>query len=389
MAALARGETPLRHLDPALGARLAASGRFEACTDARRMSEADALLLCVPTGLTAADEPDLGPVRAAAEAAAATLRRGQLVVLESTTYPGTTRDVVLPILARAGLACGRDWFLAYSPERVDPGRTDPPLRAVPRLVGGVDAPSLAAAARLYRAISDTVVELSSAEAAEAAKLLENVYRAVNIAMANEMKLLLTAMGLDVREVIDAAATKPYGFTKFEPGPGPGGHCIPIDPVYLAWKARQIGQEARFVALATAINRAMPAYVIGRLEQALADRGRRLAGSRVLLIGLAYKAGLDDTRESPGWTLMLELLRRDARVDYHDPHVPRTPDERPAGVPELRSVARDERALAAHDAVVIATAHEGIDWDLVARASRLVIDTRSALRGHAGDNIVTA
>jgi UDP-N-acetyl-D-glucosamine dehydrogenase len=244
VAALKRGETPLRHLDPALGARLAASGRFEACTDARRMGEADALLLCVPTGLTAADEPDLGPVRAAAEAAAATLRRGQLVVLESTTYPGTTRDVVLPILARAGLACGRDWFLAYSPERVDPGRTDPPLRAVPRLVGGVDAPSLAAATRLYRAISDTVVKLSSAEAAEAAKLLENVYRAVNIAMANEMKVLLTAMGLDVREVIDAAATKPYGFAKFEPGPGPGGHCIPIDPVYLAWKARQIGQEAR-------------------------------------------------------------------------------------------------------------------------------------------------
>jgi len=389
VAALARGETPLRHLDPALAARLLATGRFEACTEAGRMTEADALLLCVPTGLTADGEPDLGPVRAAAEAAAATLRRGQLVVLESTTYPGTTRQVVLPILRRAGLECGRDWFLAYSPERVDPGRAEPPLRAVPRLVGGVDGPSRAAATRLYRAISNTVVELSSAEAAEAAKLLENVYRAVNIAMVNEMKVLLTAMGLDVREVIDAAATKPYGFAKFEPGPGSGGHCIPIDPVYLAWRARQSGQEARFVALATEINRAMPGYVLGRLEQALAGRGGRLDGARVLLVGLAYKEGLDDTRESPGWPLIAGLLRRGARVDYHDPHVPRTPPERPAGVPEMASVPLDERALASRDAVIVVTAHEGIDWALVARASRLVIDTRGALRGHPGPNVVTA
>jgi len=389
VAALQRGETPLRHLDPALAGRLLATGRFEASIDARRMGEADALLLCVPTGLTASDEPDLGPVRAAAEAAAATLRRGQLVVLESTTYPGTTRDVVLPILARAGLECGREVFLAYSPERVDPGRADPPLRAVPRLVGGVDAPSLQAAAQLYRAAFEQVVELSSAEAAEAAKLLENIYRAVNIAMVNEMKVLLTAMGLDVREVIDAAATKPYGFAAFEPGPGWGGHCIPIDPYYLAWKARQVGQEARFVALASTINRAMPAYVIGRLESALAERGGRLEGARVLLIGLAYKADLDDTRESPSWPLILGLLRRGARVDYHDPLVPVTPDERPDGVPALRSVPLDERALAAHDAVIIATAHRGIDWELVARSSRLVVDTRGVLRAHAGPNVVPA
>ena len=389
VAALQRGETPLRHLDPRLAAKLLATGRFEACTDSRRMGEADALLLCVPTGLTASDEPDLGPVRAAAEAAAATLRRGQLVVLESTTYPGTTRDVVLPILARGGLACGRDVFVAYSPERVDPGRTDPPLRAVPRVVGGLDAPSLAAAVTLYRAVSDRVVEVSSAEAAEAAKLLENIYRAVNIAMVNEMKVLLTAMGLDVREVLDAAATKPYGFEAFEPGPGWGGHCIPIDPYYLAWKAREAGQEARFVALASAINRAMPEYVLGRLEQALAARGRELAGARVLVIGLAYKAGLDDTRESPSWQLILGLLRRGARVDYHDPFVPRTPEERPAGVPELSSVALDERTLAAHDAVVIATAHAGIDGALVARGSRLVVDTRGALRGYDGEHVVPA
>lgn len=389
VAALARGETPLRHLDPRLAARLLATGRFEASTDARRMGEADALLLCVPTGLTAKDEPDLGPVRAASEAAAATLRRGQLVVLESTTYPGTTRDVVLPILSRAGLQCGRDYFLAYSPERVDPGRSDPPLRAVPRVVGGLDAASLCAATHLYRTVSERVVEVSSAEAAEAAKLLENIYRAVNIAMVNEMKVLLTAMGLDVREVIEAAATKPYGFAAFEPGPGWGGHCIPIDPYYLAWKARETGQEARFVALASAINRAMPDYVIGRLEQALAARGQALSGARVLLIGLAYKADLDDTRESPSWPLIQGLLQRCARVDYHDPFVSQAPDERPAGVPALRSVALDERALAARDAVVIATAHSGIDWALVARASRLVIDTRGVLRGPGGPNIVTA
>ncbi|HZJ70191.1 MAG TPA: nucleotide sugar dehydrogenase, partial [Planctomycetota bacterium] len=266
---------------------------------------------------------------------------------------------------------------------------DPPLRAVPRLVGGIDPPSLQAAARLYRAAFESVVELSSAEAAEAAKLLENIYRAVNIAMVNEMKVLLTAMGLDVREVIDAAATKPYGFAAFEPGPGWGGHCIPIDPYYLAWKARQSGQEARFVALASAINRAMPAYVIGRLESALAERGGRLEGARVLILGLAYKAGLDDTRESPSWPLILGLLRRGARVEYHDPLVPVTPDERPDGVPALRSVRLDERTLAAHDAVVIATAHGGIDWELVARSSRLVVDTRGVLRAHAGPNVVTA
>jgi UDP-N-acetyl-D-glucosamine dehydrogenase len=280
-------------------------------------------------------------------------------------------------------------FVAFSPERVDPGRTDPPLRAVPRVVGGLDAPSLAAAVALYRAVSDRVVAVSSAEAAEAAKLLENIYRAVNIAMVNEMKVLLTAMGLDVREVLDAAATKPYGFAAFEPGPGWGGHCIPIDPYYLAWKARETGQEARFVALASAINRAMPEYVLGRLEQALAARGRPLSGARVLVIGLAYKAGLDDTRESPSWQLILGLLRRGARVDYHDPLVPRTPEERPAGVPELRSVALDERTLASHDAIVIATAHPGIDWALVARAGRLVVDTRGALRDHSGPDIVPA
>ena len=389
VAALQRGETPLRHLDARLAARLLATGRFEVCADSRRMGQADALLLCVPTGLTASDEPDLGPVRAAAEAAAATLRAGQLVVLESTTYPGTTRDVVWPILARSGLQCGRDVFVAYAPERVDPGRTEPPLRAVPRVVGGLDAPSRQAAVRLYRAVSDTVVEVSSAEAAEAAKLLENCYRAVNIALVNEMKVLLTTMGLDVREVIEAAATKPYGFQAFEPGPGWGGHCIPIDPYYLAWKAAQSGQEARFVALASAINRAMPDYVIARLEQALAARGRPLSGARVLLIGLAYKADLDDTRESPSWPLIAGLLRRGARVDYHDPLVPQTPEERPASVPPLRSVPLDERTLAAHDAVVIATAHSGIDWALVARAGRLVVDTRGVLRGQGGENVVTA
>jgi UDP-N-acetyl-D-glucosamine dehydrogenase len=259
---------------------------------------------------------------------------------------------------------------------------------VPRLVGGIDPPSLQAAARLYRAAFESVVELSSAEAAEAAKLLENIYRAVNIAMVNEMKVLLTAMGLDVREVIDAAATKPYGFAAFEPGPGWGGHCIPIDPYYLAWKARQSGQEARFVALASAINRAMPAYVIGRLESALADRGGRLEGARVLLIGLAYKADLDDTRESPSWPLILGCCGA-ARASTTTTRSCRvTPDERPDGVPALRSVPLDERTLAAHDAVS-SRRRTGIDWELVARSSRLVVDTRGVLRAHAGANVVTA
>jgi UDP-N-acetyl-D-glucosamine dehydrogenase len=389
LARLRRGDTPQRHLGPDLVARLTATGRFDVLAEPERLSEADALLLCLPTPLGAHNEPDLGPVRAGVATAAAVLRPGCLVVLESTTYPGTTREVVLPPLEAAGRVCGKDLFVAYAPERVDPGRSAPGTRAIPRIVGGLDAPSRRAAARLYGAAVDRVVEVSSAEVAEAAKLHENIYRAVNIAMVNEMKVLLTDMGIDVREVIAAASTKPFGFEPFEPGPGWGGHCIPIDPFYLAWRARAFGRDARFIELAGEVNRAMPDWVIGRAERALLARGTPLSGARVLVLGLAYKADIDDARESPSLQLLAGLAARGAQVAYHDPHVPAVPATRPEGVPELASVPLDAAALAAHDAVLIATAHRAIDWDAVARHARLVIDTRGILRGRPGDHIVPA
>jgi UDP-N-acetyl-D-glucosamine dehydrogenase len=405
---LQRGETPQRHLGADFAAGLRASGRFEATTDAARLGEADALLVCVPTPLGAGDAPDLSDVRAAAAAIARTLRAGQLVVLESTTYPGTTRDVLLPLLDLAGAArapgaapraaplrCGEDVFVAFSPEREDPGRGAPGDVSIPRLVGGLDAASRDAAAALYGAVLERVVPVGSAEVAEAAKLLENIYRAVNIAMVNEMKVLLTALGIDIQEVIDAAATKPFGFQAFRPGPGWGGHCIPIDPYYLAWRARQAGQEARFIALAGEVNRAMPDYVLQRTREALvARRGAAtgdveragddpLRGARVLVLGLAYKRDIDDVRESPSLQLLARLSAAGARADYHDPHVPAVPEPRPAGVPALASVPLEAGTLAAYDVVVIATDHAAIDWALVARASRLVVDTRGVLRGVPG------
>jgi UDP-N-acetyl-D-glucosamine dehydrogenase len=384
VAGLMRGETPLRHLGEGFARALLESGRWEASSEFLRLRDVDAVLICVPTPLDADDRPDLRQVRTTTQAVARTLRSGQLVVLESTTYPGTTRDVVAPLLAQARgehgpLVCGRDVFLAYSPEREDPGRTEPATRAIPRLVGGVDAPSLEAAVRLYRAAVQTVVPVSSAEVAEAAKLLENIYRAVNIAMVNEMKLMLTAMGVDVHEVIDAAATKPFGFAAFRPGPGWGGHCIPIDPFYLAWKAREVGQPARFIELAGAVNREMPERVVERTRVALEARGVPLAAARILVLGLAYKPDVDDVRESPSLQLLRRFAGRGAGIAYHDPHVPRMPVERPPGLPELASVPLDAGTLAAHDAVVIATDHRAVDYALVLRAARLVVDTRGALR----------
>jgi len=390
VARLQRGETPLLHLGAGLVQGLLATGRWEASADLRRLREADAVLICVPTPLDARNEPDLSHVTRTADAIAASLRRGQLVVLESTTYPRTTRDVVLPRLAAGGLRCGRDFFLAYSPEREDPGRAAPATRAIPRLVGGVDEPSLQAGCRLYAAVIESVVPVRTAEVAEAAKLLENIYRAVNIAMVNEMKMLLTAMGIDVQEVIDAAATKPFGFQPFRPGPGWGGHCIPIDPFYLAHSARAAGQPAQFIELAGQVNRAMPDWVVERTAQALAQRGGRLAGARILVLGLAYKADIDDVRESPSLQLIARFLARGASVQYHDPHVPATPARRPPGVPALTSVPLDAAALAAADAVVIATDHRAVDYALVARAARLVVDTRGVMRDKlAGDNVVPA
>ena len=386
VAQLSAGRVYLHHLGEDWAVRRRATGRFDVTCDASRLGEPDALLLCVPTPLLPSREPDLSYVRRTAEDVARVLRPGQLVVLESTTYPGTTRDVLRPILETSGLSCARDVFVAYAPEREDPG-SGRAVRDVPRVVGGLDEASRDAAVRLYSAVVERVVPVSSAEVAEAAKLLENVYRAVNIALVNELKVMLTAMDVDVHEVIDAASTKPFGFSAFRPGPGLGGHCIPIDPFYLAYAARAAGVPARFVELAGEVNRAMPEWVVERTRLVLEARGVALRGAHVLVIGLAYKADVDDTRESPSFVLIERLSALGAQVAYHDPHVPRTRPVRHADVPPMESVPLDATRLASYDTVLIATDHRAVDWDLVATHARLVLDTRGVLRGRAAPNVV--
>ena len=391
IATLRRGENYLKHLGPQLVADMARAGRFDVTDDFGRLGEADAVISCVPTPLGRHLEPDLSYVERTADDIAKTLRRGQLVVLESTTYPRTTREVMLPRFEATGLRCGQDFFLAYSPEREDPGRKDFNTQSIPKLVGGIDAASGEIATALYRKAIAQVIPVSSAEVAEAAKLLENIYRAVNIALVNEMKIVLSAMGIDVWEVVAAAATKPFGFQAFYPGPGLGGHCIPIDPFYLTWKAREVGLPTRFIELAGEINHQMPRYVVGRLTLALNERGKPVNGSRVLVLGLAYKPDVDDVRESPSFELIDKLEQLGATVDYHDPHVPATHHMRKWGDIGKRSVALTPDALASYDCVLVATHHKAYDWQQVADHARLVVDTRDAMRHVTGrrDHIVPA
>lgn len=393
VATLKAGETYLRHLGPRFVAELleAAPERFDATTDMCRLPTCDVVLICVPTPLGPHLEPDLTYVRHTAEQVAQSLRSGQLIVLESTTYPRTTREVVMPPLLRSGLSCGRDFFLAYSPEREDPGRRDHTTRTIPKLVGGVDAISTEIAAKLYRQAVDTVIEVESAEVAEAAKLLENIYRAVNIALVNEMKVVLTAMGIDIWKVIEAAKTKPFGFQAFYPGPGLGGHCIPIDPFYLTWKAREFGQSTRFIELAGEVNHSMPRYVVERLMLALNEQGKSVRFSKVLVLGLAYKPDIDDVRESPSFELIERLRELGAEVDYNDPLVPRTHRMRRYGDMGLQSVELTPETIARYDAVLVATNHSCYDWQTIADHAKLVIDTRNALRHVTGrrDHIVLA
>ncbi len=373
---LERGENYLGHLGD-LASTLAGSERFTATSNPAKLTFADAILLCVPTPLGPHREPDLSYVRSSTRMVAERLRQGQLVVLESTTYPGTTREELRPILESSGLKCGRDFFLAYSPEREDPGRKEESTRTIPKLVGGVDEESGELAAELYRGIVLEVHHVESAEVAEAAKLLENIYRAVNIALVNEMKMLLTEMGIDVWKVIDAASTKPFGFAPFYPGPGLGGHCIPIDPFYLAWKAKEIGFPTRFIELAGEVNSDMPGYVFSRVASALNERGKPLSGARCLVLGVAYKKNIDDVRESPAAEIIKRLVEAGAKVDYHDPHVPTFPRMRKYAI-DLTSQPLTAATLRARDCVIIVTDHEAIDWALVAREAVLVVDTRNAL-----------
>jgi UDP-N-acetyl-D-glucosamine dehydrogenase len=378
---LQRGESYIKHIAPA-SIQAMRRGLFEATSDFGRLDEPDVIIICVPTPLTESREPDLTYVVNSTRSIAARLRPGQLVVLESTTYPGTTREVVLPLLLGCGLEPGVDFFLAFSPEREDPGNPQFSAPTIPKVVGGLDPASLGLAVALYSQVVVRVIPVSSPEVAEACKILENTYRAINIALVNELKVIYSRMGIDVWEVIEAARTKPFGFQAFYPGPGLGGHCIPIDPFYLTWVARKHGLSTRFIELAGEINTGMPAYVVGRVADALNDRGKPVKGSRVALLGMAYKKDVDDPRESPGFELMELLLEKGADVEYNDPHIPTLPAMR--RYPGLRMSSREltEEYLASRDCVLIVTDHSAYDWSWIARHAPLIVDTRNATRGVA-------
>jgi UDP-N-acetyl-D-glucosamine dehydrogenase len=354
-------------------------GRFLPTSDMRRLAEPDALLICVPTPLNESRDPDLKYIESTAKHIAAALRPGQLVVLESTTYPGTTRDVVQPILAKRGLALGDQYFLAFSPEREDPGNPTYTAHTIPKVVGGIEPTSGRLAALLYGAAVVKVVPVANCEVAEACKIVENTYRSVNIAMVNELKMLFDRLGIDVWDVIDAAKTKPFGYQAFYPGPGLGGHCIPIDPFYLTWLARKHGMATRFIELAGEINTSMPRYVIDKLVSALNDRSKPLRGSKVCVLGVAYKKDVDDPRESPSFELIQMLQQGGAILSYNDPHVPKLPSIRHHKVPDLTSRPLTPEFLAAQDCVLIATDHSAYDFDFIVKHAALVVDTRNATK----------
>lgn len=385
---LLRGESYIAHIPSDWIAEWLAAKQFTATSDMQRLGEADALLICVPTPLNESRDPDLSCIESTARHIAAALRPGQLVVLESTTYPGTTREVVLPILASSGLTAGEDYFLAFSPEREDPGNPDFSASRIPKVVGGLDAASRDLAVALYSPAVVKTVPVSSCEVAEACKILENTYRSVNIAMVNELKVLFTRLGIDVWEVIEAAKTKPFGFQAFYPGPGLGGHCIPIDPFYLSWLARRYEMPTRFIELAGEINASMPQYVVERVVEALNDAGKPVRGSRIGILGAAYKKDVDDPRESPSFRLMELLIQRGAIISYNDPHIPVLPAMRHYHVPRLASEPLTAEYLAAQDCLLVATDHSAYDWEFIAQHAQLIVDSRNATKqvAHKAKNI---
>jgi len=376
VAKLNRGESYIGHICSERVSELIGSGRFEATNDPCRFAAADAIIICVPTPLGEAREPDLSYIVNTANMLRLHLRPGQLIVLESTTYPGTTEELLLPLLEKSGLKAGRDFFLAYSPEREDPGNKDYSTRNIPKVIGGLNDTCLKLAVALYEPIVDGVVPVSSTRVAEACKILENTYRAVNIALVNELKSLFTAMGIDVWEVIAAAKTKPFGFQPFYPGPGLGGHCIPIDPFYLTWAARRYDLNTRFIELAGEINTAMPQFVVERLIDALNDDGKALKGSRICVLGIAYKKDVDDPRESPAFTILELLQAKGAIVSYNDPHIPSVPPMRHHNL-QMESQPLSPEFLAEQDCVLIVTDHSTYDWDFIVENTSLVVDTRNA------------
>jgi len=375
--ALQAGQSYIKHIDANVIAEVFAGDKADATTDFTRMSDCAALLICVPTPLTEHRDPDLSYVEKTAAAMAPHLRKGQLITLESTTYPGTTEEVLVPILEQgSGLTAGDDLYIAYSPEREDPNNDSFSTSTIPKVVGGLDANSLEIARALYDCVICETVPVSSCRAAEATKLMENIFRCINIASVNELKTVFTAMDIDIWEVVRAASTKPFGFMPFYPGPGLGGHCIPIDPFYLTWKAREFGVSTKFIELAGEVNTAMPRYVVNQTMMALNEHGKSLKGSRILLVGLAYKKNVDDDRESPTYVLWNELEQLGAEVSYYDPFCPVVRPTREhshfAGIP---SVAWDSITAENYDAALISTAHDQVDHDELLRRLPLVIDTR--------------
>lgn len=355
---------------------VALAGGLTASTDAAVLRQCDAITICVPTPLSKAQAPDISAIVGASEAIARQLRPGQLIVLESTTYPGTTDEVVLPKLTASGLQIGQDIFLAFAPERIDPGNRNFSARNTPKVVGGVTAACRTAAVALYSQVIDQVVPVSSTRAAEMAKLLENTFRAVNIALVNELAMLCDTLGVDVWEVIDAAATKPFGFMPFYPGPGLGGHCIPVDPYYLSWKLKTLNQTSRFIELAGEVNGRMPAFVVGKVSDALNERRLPVNGARILILGVAYKRDVADTRESPALEIITHLKAKGALISYNDPHVPALEIE---GIPPLTTVPLTAATVSASDCVVICADHSDYDWQQITEWAGLIVDTRNALK----------
>jgi len=385
------GGSYIGHIDAGWVAESVNSAKVRLTTDMSQLAVADAILICVPTPLNQSRDPDLQYVTATASQVSNYLRPGQLVVLESTTYPGTTRDVVLPILTSSGLELGDDFFLAYSPEREDPGNPEYSVAQIPKVVGGMDTASLQLASQLYATVVQETVPVSSCEVAEACKILENTYRSVNIAMVNELKVLFDRIGIDIWDVIDAAKTKPFGFHAFYPGPGLGGHCIPIDPFYLSWVARKNNMSTRFIELAGEINASMPKFVVDRVADALNTHCKPVRGSKIGLLGVAYKKNVDDPRESPAFRLMEMLSAKGAELSYNDPRIARLPSMRHYVVPDLASQELTSAYLAAQDCVLIVTDHSDYDYSFIVKHAPLIVDTRNATArvGHASGKVFKA
>jgi UDP-N-acetyl-D-glucosamine dehydrogenase len=373
------GESYIHHILPGRLQKLLKEGQFEATCNFSRLSEADCIIICVPTPLTAKKDPDLQYIESTADAVAKTLRKGQLVSLESTTYPGTTEEVLLEKFRPTGLEVGKDYFLVFSPEREDPGNPNFSTRTIPKIVGGITEHCLEVGKELYSSAIDRIVPVSSTRAAELVKLLENIYRCVNIALVNELKLLGDRMKIDIWEVIEAASSKPFGYTPFYPGPGLGGHCIPIDPFYLSWKAKEYDFSTRFIQLAGEINTAMPYYVVQRIAEALNERSKSIRGSKILVVGVAYKKDVDDVRESPALEIMKLLKEQGAELAYSDPYIPRLHRMRGYDFSYMSSVALSETTLSNFDLALITTDHTNVDYQAVVDHSRVVVDTRNATK----------